>query len=138
MKSKLLSCIRLFATPWTVAFQVPLSLVFPRQEHWNRLPFLLFLKVSSHWVTFLAYKFPTDIIRSYSAYIKPSHNKSIILNVDTISAYFSLDQLNQSLLQINLSNTIQRRILRHTYVQPDTTRYPASSSRLSHESDITV
>ena len=29
-----------FATPWTVACQVPLSMGFPRQEHWSGLPFL--------------------------------------------------------------------------------------------------
>ena len=28
-----------FATPWTVACQAPLSLRFPRQEYWRRLPF---------------------------------------------------------------------------------------------------
>ena len=26
------------ATPWTVAHQVPLSVGFPRQEHWSGLP----------------------------------------------------------------------------------------------------
>ena len=31
--------VQLFATPWTVACQVPLSLGFPRQEYWSRLPF---------------------------------------------------------------------------------------------------
>ena len=31
----LLSCVRLFATPWTVAQQPPLSLGFPRQENWS-------------------------------------------------------------------------------------------------------
>ena len=34
-----LSQVRLFATPWTVAHQAPLSLGFPRQEYWSRLPF---------------------------------------------------------------------------------------------------
>ena len=29
----------LFATPWTVAHQAPLSLGFSRQEYWNGLPF---------------------------------------------------------------------------------------------------
>ena len=29
-----------FETPWTVAHQAPLSLGFPRQEYWSRLPFL--------------------------------------------------------------------------------------------------
>ena len=28
-----------FATPWTVAHQAPLSMGFPRQEYWSRLPF---------------------------------------------------------------------------------------------------
>ena len=26
-------------TPWTVACQAPLSMGFPRQEHWSGLPF---------------------------------------------------------------------------------------------------
>ena len=38
---ELLSCVRLFATPWNVARQVPLSMGFSRQEHWSRLPFPL-------------------------------------------------------------------------------------------------
>jgi len=33
-----LSCVRLLATPWTVACQVPLSIGFPRQEYWSELP----------------------------------------------------------------------------------------------------
>ena len=28
-----------FMTSWTVACQAPLSMEFPRQEYWNRLPF---------------------------------------------------------------------------------------------------
>ena len=39
MKVKSLSHVRLFATPWTVAFQAPLSMGFSRQEHWSGLPF---------------------------------------------------------------------------------------------------
>ena len=34
-----LSCVQLFATPWTVAHQAPLSMGFPRQEYWSGLPF---------------------------------------------------------------------------------------------------
>ena len=30
------SCVRLFATPWTVACQSPLSMGLSRQEHWSR------------------------------------------------------------------------------------------------------
>ena len=33
------SHVRLFATPWTVACQVPLSMEFSRQEYWSGLPF---------------------------------------------------------------------------------------------------
>ena len=29
----------ILVTPWTVACQSPLSMGFPRQEYWNRLPF---------------------------------------------------------------------------------------------------
>ena len=36
---KLLSRVRLFATPWTVAYQAPPSMEFSRQEQWNGLPF---------------------------------------------------------------------------------------------------
>ena len=38
--AQLLSCVRLSATPWTVAHQAqPLSKGFPRQEYWSGLPF---------------------------------------------------------------------------------------------------
>ena len=33
------SCVRLFATPWTVAHQAPLSMGFSRQEYWSGLPY---------------------------------------------------------------------------------------------------
>ena len=38
-KVKLLSHVWLFATPWTVAHQAPLSMGFSRQEYWSELPF---------------------------------------------------------------------------------------------------
>jgi len=34
-----LSHVQLFATPWTVALQAPLSMEFSRQEYWSGLPF---------------------------------------------------------------------------------------------------
>ena len=36
---KPLSRVRLFATPWTVAYQAPLSMGFSRQEYWSGVPF---------------------------------------------------------------------------------------------------
>ena len=35
---QLLSRVRLFATPWTVTCQAPLSMDFSRQKYWNGLP----------------------------------------------------------------------------------------------------
>ena len=38
-------CVRAYlvvsdsATPWTVAYQAPLSMGFPRQDYWSGLPF---------------------------------------------------------------------------------------------------
>ena len=34
-----LSRVRLFATPWTVAYQAPLPMGFSRQGYWSGLPF---------------------------------------------------------------------------------------------------
>ena len=39
MKVKSLSRVQLFATPWTVAHRVPLSMEFPRPEYRSGLPF---------------------------------------------------------------------------------------------------
>ena len=39
MKVKLLSRVRLFATPWTVTHRAPKSMGFSRQEYWSGLPF---------------------------------------------------------------------------------------------------
>ena len=36
---KLLSHVRLFATPWTIAYQAPPSMGFSGQEYWSGLPF---------------------------------------------------------------------------------------------------
>ena len=37
--AQLLSRVRLFATPWTVACQAPLCMGFSRQEHWSQWSF---------------------------------------------------------------------------------------------------
>ena len=38
VKVKLLRRIRLLATPWTAAYQAPLSIGFSRQEYWSGVP----------------------------------------------------------------------------------------------------
>ena len=39
VKVKLLSRAQLLATPWTAAYQDPLSMGFSRQEYWSGVPF---------------------------------------------------------------------------------------------------
>ena len=39
MYAQFLSHVQLFATPWTIACQAPLSMGFFRQEYWSGLPF---------------------------------------------------------------------------------------------------
>ena len=39
VQERVLSCGRLFGTPWTAALQAPLSMGFSRQEYWSGLPF---------------------------------------------------------------------------------------------------
>ena len=38
VRAQSLSRVPLFAAPWTVALQAPLSMGFPRQEYWSGLP----------------------------------------------------------------------------------------------------
>ena len=57
VKVRSLSCVRLLATPWTAAYQAPLSMGFSRQEYWSGVPspspsvfpILLFSSISFHW-----------------------------------------------------------------------------------------
>ena len=53
VKVKLLSFVRLLATPWTAAYQAPLSMGFSRQEY-----YLVLLSVFS-------YIFPQDFLKSW-------------------------------------------------------------------------
>ena len=45
-----LSRVRVFATPWIVVPQAPLSMGFSRQEDWSGLPFLSQKKKKKHWI----------------------------------------------------------------------------------------
>ena len=38
VKGKSLNCVQLFVTPWTAAYQAPLSMWFSRQEYWSWVP----------------------------------------------------------------------------------------------------
>ena len=44
------SCLTLLQPPWTIAHQTLLSLDFPRQEYWSRLPFLSLVDLPNHHI----------------------------------------------------------------------------------------
>ena len=46
-KVKSLSCVQLFTTPWTAAYQSSLSMGFSRQEYWSGVPLVMFTYISS-------------------------------------------------------------------------------------------
>ena len=48
MKVKLLSRVRLLATPWSTAYQAPLSMGFSRQEYWSGMPLPFLLSTLQH------------------------------------------------------------------------------------------
>ena len=39
VRARVLGCVQLLATPWTIAHQAPLSMGFSRQEYWSGVPF---------------------------------------------------------------------------------------------------
>ena len=39
LANEVAQCVRLFATPWTVAHQASPSMGFSRQEYWSGVPF---------------------------------------------------------------------------------------------------
>ena len=51
VKVKSLSRVRLFETPWTAAYEVPLSMGFSRQEYWSGLPLPSPLSVANYHLT---------------------------------------------------------------------------------------
>ena len=61
LPSCVLSCfshVQLFATLWTVACQVPLSMGFSRQEYWSGLPFPPPGNLSNPWIKFVSLMSP--------------------------------------------------------------------------------
>ena len=63
VKVKLLSHVRLVATPWTAAYQAPLSMGFSRQEDWSGVPLLSPVIISSIYQNSLWIYNLTDMLR---------------------------------------------------------------------------
>ena len=53
VKVKLLSHVRLLATPWTAGYQAPLSMGFSRQEYWSGLSILFSLDLNARSVFYV-------------------------------------------------------------------------------------
>ena len=53
VKVKSLSCVWLFVTPWTAAYQAPPSMGFSRQEYWSGVPLIHFKCYISLSIIFL-------------------------------------------------------------------------------------
>ena len=51
VKVKLLSRVRLLATPWTAAYQTPPSMGFSRQDYWSGVPSPSPTQGANHWQT---------------------------------------------------------------------------------------
>ena len=60
VKVKLLSRVRLLATPWTAAYQAPPSMGFSRQEYWSGVPLSSHIYIHTH--TFFFIFFPLWLI----------------------------------------------------------------------------
>ena len=72
-KVKLLSHVRLFATPWTVAYQAPLSVGFSRQGCWSGVPFSKnsVLCGTSTTLPFLEAPYPLSFLNFENKILKP-------------------------------------------------------------------
>ena len=57
---KSLSHVRLFETPWTVAYQATQSMEFSRQEYWSGLPFPSLVRESEAAQSCPTLRDPTD------------------------------------------------------------------------------
>ena len=84
VRAQLLSRVRLFVTPWTVAHQAPLSLGLPREEDQSGQPFPGDLHNPGIKLTFpaalavQAYSLPTEPLGSIATKLKISENDSVI------------------------------------------------------------
>ena len=82
VKVKWLSHVRLFVTPWTVAYQVSASMGFSRQEYWGLNPCLLHCRQMLY-----------PLSHHGSVYISISISISIYISISiSISIYISISE----------------------------------------------
>ena len=128
VKVKSLNRVRLFATPWTVAYHTPPSMGFSRQEYWSGLPFpspedlpdqgsnpgllhcrQMFYHLSHHWslsTHFLSTHLKNHLLLPFLtlSLIKctslcQSHNSThVLISLPAFSTLFSISSVSQSCL----------------------------------------
>ena len=84
VKVKSFSRVRLLATPWTAAYQAPLSMGFSRQEYWSGVP----LPSPHHSMTiglFTAVPFTQYIMADYQEKKKMTRHSKYTVGKDTAS-----------------------------------------------------
>ena len=85
---QLLSHVRLFAIPWTVAHQVPLSVEFSRQAQWSGLPFSSLGDLSNPGI-----KPRSPILQADSLQSEPPETPIYIIKFTNLGGDFSLGKL---------------------------------------------
>ena len=82
----MLSCVRLFVTPWTVAHHTPLSVGFSRQQYWSGLPFPSLVKCFG-----TVNKAEIDVFLKLSCFFDDPED---VGNMISVSSVFSKSRLN--------------------------------------------
>ena len=73
-----------FATPWTVAYQAPLSRGFSRQEYWSGLPFpfpITSVRTNNYFAGTGALNFPTDALLRccvFNIFLKLNNHSNVL------------------------------------------------------------
>ena len=62
----MLSHIQLFASPWTVAHQAPLSIEFSRQEYWSKFPYPTPEDLPNTWIELASFGSPALVGRLFT------------------------------------------------------------------------
>ena len=98
VKVKSLSCVWILATPWTAAYQAPLSMGFSRQEYWSGVPLPLLCSIKySSLLLFLPIP-PTKLLRTEKQKLS-----SLSCNIQ-ISKNFNFTQKSQFLSLVTNHN----------------------------------
>ena len=95
VKAKLLSCVQLYATPWTEAYQAPLSMRFSRQEYWSGVP------LPSPWFLLVCiYSFISVIVFFTSSWLFFLFSNSVKLHTMSIHSSEFVEHLYDHYLEL--------------------------------------